>query len=508
MTRPNILFLMTDQQRIDHISYHDRSVLETPNMARLAESVGFTNAQTVNPICTPARSALVTGKYTHQIGMVSMSGDLSLQHPTYPRALQRAGYHTSGVGKFHLLQTWRWGVGRREGLDLLALKPEMKKFGFDYLWETAGKQLSRQNYCDYCRHLDAKGLLEKYLDFVDSAGGNSNDARSDLDSGDGEASPVPYEDYVDVVTADVIIDRIKNRPADKPFFIFGSFLSPHKPMDPPKEYLDAVPYEEEDDFIVGDDALPLEAKKRLWKKRRAYRAMIHLLDDQIGRILDTLEAQGILDETVVLFTSDHGEMMGDHLRLQKQSYFRESVTVPLAIRHPDYLGRQVTNAPVEITDITATILDLAGLDPAEALSKSWPAFHDRVPCRSLMPIVRGESERVRDFAFSECNGRWQMVQNEEWKYVRELSYDTPGTVREHLYHVSEDPQELVDLTPALGEPSSQLARSGADVHSRAAAALGELRAYREFIMDTTPPAQTRWAPLPPAGEEFSYPDDV
>ena len=490
MKQPNILFLMTDQQRIDHVSYHPDARIETPNMARLADSVGFVNAQTVNPICTPARCALMTGKYTHQIGMLAMSGDLSLQHPTYPQALQRAGYHTSGVGKFHLLQTWRWGAGRGNGLDLLGLKPRMKQYGFDYLWETAGKQLSRQNYCDYCRYLDERGLLERYLDFVDAAGGNSNDARSDLDEGDGAPSPVEYKDYVDVVTADVIIDRIKRRPSDRPFFIFGSFLSPHKPMDPPIEYLEAVEYEEVDDFILGDESLPDDAKKRLWKKRRAYKAMVHLLDDQVGRILDTLDSEGILDETVVLFTSDHGEMMGDHARLQKQSYYRQSVTVPMAIRHPDHLDGRVIDTPVEITDITATILDLAGLDPAEALSKPWPAFHDRVPCRSLMPIVRGETDRVRDFSFSECNGQWQMVQDAEWKYVRHLAYDRPGAVLEELYHLADDPNELVNLAPAPAEAAS-----------RAAA----LRAYREFVMDTTPPAQTRWAPLPPDGEAHSYP---
>jgi choline-sulfatase len=433
----------------------------------------------------------MTGKYTHQIGMVSMSGDLSLQHPTYPRALQEAGYHTSGVGKFHLLQTWKWGVGRGKGLDLVALKPEMQKYGFDYLWETAGKQLSRSNYCEYCRYLDEKGLLGTYLDFVESAGGNSNDARSDIDEGDGEPSPVPYEDYVDVVTADVIIERIRNRPADRPFFIFGSFLSPHKPMDPPKEYLDAVEYEELDDFILGDEALPMEAKRRLWKKRRAYKGMIHLLDDQVGRILETLESEGILDRTVILFTSDHGEMMGDHLRLQKQSYYRQSVTVPLSIRHPEYLDARVADSPVEITDVTATILDLAGADCNTALAKDWPAFHDRVPCRSLMPIVRGEADSIRDYAFSECNGVWQMVQDAEWKYVRHVSYDQPGRAPEELYNLVDDPDEL---TNRIADP-------------RAQDALGALRAYREYVMDTTPPAQTRWAPLPPEGDSYSYPKD-
>lgn len=99
--RPNIILLMTDQHRADHAGFLPGSRMATPHLDRLAGSVGFSNCVTVNPICTPARTALLTGKYTHQIGTLDMSGDLSREHPTYPRALQQAGYWTAGVGKFH-----------------------------------------------------------------------------------------------------------------------------------------------------------------------------------------------------------------------------------------------------------------------------------------------------------------------------------------------------------------------------------------------------------------------
>lgn len=486
----NIIFIMTDQHRLDHVSYHGEGKIETPHIDRIAESAGFTKCQTVNPICTPARTALLTGKYTHQIGTLAMSGDLSRQHPTYLRALQKAGYHTSGIGKFHFLQTWKWNMPSGNHLDLVAQKEEIAKYGFDYIWEASGKQLSRQNRCDYIAHLEKKGLADKYRSFVDTAGSNANfllQARDD--GGDGDPSPLADEDYVDILVGDQVVSRIVNRPKDRPFFIFGSFCSPHKPMDPPPSYLERVPYEEEDDFITGGEPIPDEHKKKLYKRRRSYKAMIKLVDDQVGRIFQTLEKEGLLDDTVILFTADHGEMMGDHMRIQKSSWYKESCTVPAAVRHPDYLERKILDTPVELTDLTATILDAAGLDYREVLSKEWPAFHDLVPCRSLMPLIRGEAEKIRDFTFSECSGLWQMIQDERFKYAVDLRYEEPGRMEEVLLDTRSDPEELVNL--AQEEEYREV--------------LSLMRERRQWINDTTPPAQTRWAKLSEEGEAYSYP---
>ena len=156
----NILLLMTDQHRTDHVGFHPRAKMATPNIDRIAEGIGFTHCITVNPVCTPARTAMLTGKYSRQIGMLAMGGDLSLEHPTYPRALQKAGYYTAAIGKLHYLQTWPWSTPRGKGLNLVKLKEEIKKFGFDHLWESSGKQLALRNYCDYCDHLQKKNLLD------------------------------------------------------------------------------------------------------------------------------------------------------------------------------------------------------------------------------------------------------------------------------------------------------------------------------------------------------------
>ena len=476
---------MTDQHRLDHAGFIPGAKMKTPNIDRIAASAAFSCCQSVNPYCTPARTALITGKYTHQIGTLAMSGDLSLQHPTFMQALQKAGYHTSGIGKFHFLQTWEWGTSKGKGIDLVAIREQIKQYGFDFIWETSGKQLAVQNYCDYCAHLDKLGLLDSFREFVLSAGPNTFDAH---DKAEGDARPWPFleEDYIDILTCDKIIRQIEQRPANRPFYIFGSFCSPHKPFDPPQRYLDQVPYDETDDFIPGETELDEADKKKLYGKRQAYRAMIRLLDNQVGRIFDALETHNLLDDTVILFVSDHGEMMGDHGRLQKGLYYKESVTVPAAIRHPEYLSGQVNGSPVEIVDFAATILEIAGIDPQKALGKRWPAFNDIVPARSLMPILRGETNRIRNFSFSECNGTWQMIQTERYKYIRNLSQANPkqkhtghDSYDEILYDMEEDPCEMKNL---IMDPAYR-------------GIIKFCRRQMTGIMDSTPPAQTSWAPL-------------
>lgn len=480
-TQPlNILFLMTDQHRVDHVSFLPGGRMATPNLDRVAGSVGFANALTPNPICTPARSCLLTGKYSHQIGMLAMSGDLSLQHPTYPRALQAAGYWTAGVGKFHWLQNWSWKTPRGKGHNLIRLREQIKQYGFDYVWESAGKQLAVKNLCDYGAYLRQHGLLEAFRDHIESCGPNSQDPA--LTRFNGDPWPFAEEHYVDCVTGREIIRALDARPKDRPFFLFGSFCGPHKPYDPPRSFLDRYPENDDAPFIPG--AVPLDdaLRRRLLRLRRAYKAMIGVIDAQVGLILDRLEREGLLESTVILLTSDHGEMLGDHARMSKLQPWRQSVTVPTAIRHPDYPGRRVCSAPVETTDLTATILDVAGVDWRKALSKPWPAFHNRVPCRSLIPIVRGEQDRVRDAAFSECANLWELVQTDQWKYVRYLAGPQGEPRRELLFEVREDPDELHDrATDAAYRP-----------------VLDQLRATRDTVIETTPAAQLGWAPF---GEE-------
>lgn len=476
--RPNILFLCTDQQRYDCVGYAREAKVPTPNIDRIAEGCAFTRCQTVNPICQPARTALLTGRYSHQIGTLAMAGDLDFRHRTYPQALQRAGYWTAGVGKFHYLQSWPFSNPRGCGVDLIGLREDMRGLGYDHVWETAGKQLAVKNYCDYGAHLERLGLLENYRDWVQARGPNKPVPSESLDH-DGVAWPFGEENHVDAVTGRKIREAIRDRAPDQPFFVFGSFCSPHKPFDPPPRFLDAEPYEEIDDFLPGDGELSEPDKKNLWRLRRAYKATIRLVDEEIGKILDLLEAENLLEDTLVVFTSDHGELMGDHYRVQKSEYWRESLEVPLAIRHPQHLEGARNHRPVELTDITATILDAAGLDPVEALGHRFPAFGNALPCRSLLPIVRGETDAVRDYAFAECKNTWQCVVSDRHKYVRHLNATDPDQPVEKLFDTQNDPSEQTNLLET-GDDFGPVA----DWHRR----------RLQCTLDRTPPVQLQWAP--------------
>lgn len=453
--------------------------MATPHLDRLAEGAAFRNCATANPICAPARAALLTGRYSRQVGMLAMSGDLSRDIPTYPQALRGAGYRTAGIGKLHWLQTWPWGTPRGCGLDQTGMRGEIQAYGFDDVWEISGKQLAVRNHCEYAARLEGKGLLEAYRDHVESRGPNTFYAATTQFTG--EPWPFAEEDYPDIVTTDQMVDWLRARergPGASPFFLFGSWVSPHPPLDPPKRYLDQIPYEEVDDFIRGEDEAPLDlpTKQRLWKLRRAYKAMVRLIDDQVGRILDTLTELGELDNTVVCFVADHGEMLGDHGRFQKSAFWHPSLLVPLAIRHPDHLTGLRIDTPVELTDLTATLLDLAGLDPAEALGRTWPAFQDRLPGRSLLPVVRGETDRVRSFAFSEYNGEWSSVRSDHYLYVREHHPLAEDAV-ERLYDLRADPDETRNLV----------------LEDELAPVLAQHRHHLFRTWERYPPAQTRWA---------------
>lgn len=474
MARKNILFIMCDQLRADYVGYSGSGHVDTPNIDALAEGASWSNCLSANPLCLPARSALLTGRYTHQTGTLANSGNLSPCFPTYPQALQKAGYHTAAAGKLHLCHNWQAERGsRQQGHNLLALREEAMKFGFDELWEVSGKDLILHNFCEYAAHLQRKGLLDAYLDDLFARG-----VYRSYDKEQGQPFALGDEDYVDNLIADRALEMLSRRPKNRPFFLFASFCGPHPPYDAPQSYLDQVPYEEEDDFVLREgQAIPPEEKKRLCRKRRSYKAMIKLLDDQVGRLMGALSDEGVLDETVVLFTADHGEMLGDLAMSGKARPWRPSLVVPAAVRHPGHLRRTRCEAPIELTDFAATVLDIAGLNPQEALGRAWPQFYDRIPAKSLMPMVRGETPRIREFAFAEASS-WQAVQSDRWKYVRYLPKTLAEKAKEELYDVREDPQDLHDRS---GEPGCR-------------EALDRCRAQREQVMDWTPPCPTWWAP--------------
>lgn len=499
----NILLFMTDQQRADYMGCAENGVgAVTPTLDRIASHARFTCCQTTNPICTPARTSLITGRYSRQIGTLTMSGDLFPQIPTFMQALRGAGYRTYGIGKFHYNQTYPWSTPRGCGMDAVAGEEDQKKYGYDFLWETAGKQQVVGNYCFYGDYLNRKGMLPAVRDFFQRSGGINGDT-ADHNYDQANPWPFPEEDYIDVVTGRVAREQLAQHPAETPFYMKVSFCGPHKPYDAPQRYLDLFPLERRDDFLLPDgQTLTAQEKETLYRQRRSAKAMLRLIDDQMGEILDVLEKRDLLRETLVLFVSDHGDMLGDHYLIQKGVPWRQAMNVPLCAWLPGAAPVGEQRCPIELSDIAATVLDYAGLDPNAALSRDWPAYNDRIPSRSFLPVLEGKETRIRDFCYSESDyseerhkgvdagevlrkrggdGRrsnaWRSIVTESGKYIRYLGYALGETAHEEYYDLTADPDETVNLA---GDP-------------RYADALALARRRMEYVTDHYPAAQLTWA---------------
>lgn len=485
-TQPHILFFMTDQHRADHVSWHHNSFMETPQLSRIAEKGTICDlCVTANPACMPARTALLTGKYTHQINTNVMSGDLHQQYPTYLRVLQEAGYWTAAVGKLHWHQGWPWNTPDSCGHDLVAHEDIIKSYGLDYVWEVGGKQLSVHNRCHYAAYLEEKGIRKEYNAHVRSRG--NNDYFPAVRNFTGEPWPFADEHYVDNVIAREALKALAARPAGKPICLFISFCSPHAPFDPPAEYIERFK-PEKDWQPIADPApdppglsgeLSKELTTHLAQLHRAYKGMISLVDDQVGYILDALKDAGLDDECLYAFTADHGEMFGDHGRVQKHTHYSGAAVIPAAISYPLHRTQRRISSPVELTDITATLLDAAGCNPQEVLSHDWPAGNASVPCRSMMPLITGETDRIREFAFSECRNDWKMMRNENVKYVRHSAKSSNDKRREVLIDVKIDTDEVTDVSKE---------REYAEI-------LLHCRNACDTVIDTTPAGQINVLPI-------------
>ena len=439
---PNILLILTDQWRADYLGLLGNGKCATPNLDRLAErSCVFTRAVTPNPVCQPARAALLTGRYPHQINLVCQNGDLRPDVRTVLQALQGAGYRTASCGKLHY---WHASKPSRDALD--AYIEQQKQYGLDDISLLSGRELkSKKKWCEYMQLLQDAGLLDKAIEHGLRTVNKGYHRDAPLESRwPGEPWPLPEEYYLDNVVGRRAVAHLRGFATDRPFYLQTTFSGPHAPYNATPSCLDATPYEEVDDFIAPPDQPLTDAeKKALWRNRHHYKAMILGLDRWVGKLIDILEERGIFDDTLIVFTSDHGEMLGDHRLYNKQKPYKESSRIPLIVKWPGHDEARRHDGMVELTDVSATILDAAGLEPRAGLDTPGLAFHGRIPGRSVRPIVTGQSDApVRDCAFSVGDGCWSMVETPRWKLVRWVEDAIAAEPREELFDLEGDPAEV------------------------------------------------------------------
>jgi len=397
--RPNILWLCTDQQRADSFGCYGNKLVSSPNIDRLAASgVRFTHAYCQAPVCAPSRASFLTGRYPRTCRVRQNGQDMPGDEMLVTRILKEAGYCCGLSGKLHL-------SGCAPAARPIA-EPRIND-GYDYFaW-------SHDNSVKY------DWVMNGYTQWLRTQGvKNVSTPREDCAH---VFNGMPAEYSQAKWCTDRAIEFMKAASGKElPWAFSFNCFDPHHPFDPPAEYiekyiniLDKLPLP---DYIPGelDEKTPPQRKEHrgaygvkghfpydeLTEKdhriiRAAYYALCDLVDEQIGRMLDYLEESGQLDNTVIIFHSDHGESLGDHGMYLKGCYFYESnVKVPLIISYKGKFAEGLTaNGLVELIDLAPTILDICGI----------PA-HPGMQGRSLCPVLRGEADpdNIRDSVFCEA----------------------------------------------------------------------------------------------------------
>lgn len=430
MAQPNILFLMTDQQRWDAMSCSGDWV-QTPHLDRIAsEGVRFTNCVTTTPICIPARVTLQTGLYPHNTAVWhNINYTLPPDAQSWMRVLRDVGYRTSLFGKTHL-HPHRGDLREREHL--------LHSYGLDDVNEIGGPHASAAVMSHMTAMWEEKGLLEPYrADFAERRQKKRHVVRP---------STNPLEDYADVYVGQCAKKYLAEYDRSQPWFCWVSFGGPHEPWDAPEPYAsmydpatmpEPTPrYTNVEDRPRGwldvymERSTPVFDEGDQGKLRANYAGNVTLIDDQIGEILSVIDSRGEMENTVIAFTSDHGEMNGDGDLLYKMNFLDGALRVPLLLRTPE--TAQATNGKVnhsmcENCDLGPTLVECAGGE-----------IEYRQFAHSLLGTLNG-SPSPRVTAISEFSGEI-MLASSEWKMA--VNRDGEAYI---LIDRTNDPQETRNL---------------------------------------------------------------
>jgi choline-sulfatase len=434
--RPNVLMIMCDQLRHDWLGYRGAAPVATPSIDRIAASGRvFTQCCTNSPICAPARIGLATGVRPHRMGALNNHAFLPLSCETYYQRLRDAGYHVGCCGKLDLAKPDDYNGLRGD-------RPYTYAWGFTDPHEAEGKMhAGRGNPPNgpYTHWLEQQGLLETFCsDAMERRGGCAKVLRP---------SPLPVEAFEDVYIGRTSCRMLRQMPGDFPWHFFVSFVGPHNPFDPPAEFYDryadvpmppAIAHEPEGRPARYGYKDPVPSEQDILTCRRLYSAYVELIDEQIGRIMQTLEDMGQADRTYVVFTADHGEMLGDHGRWTKGCHYESSLRIPLVVAGPG-IPPGSSDALVELNDLAPTICGWT--------QTALTTEHDAL---DLGPVLAGESDEHREYTFATLPGTWS-VRTREWKLIG-------GSGGEELYHLADDGEERRNVADQHPDVVDRLAR--------------------------------------------------
>ena len=426
---PNILFIMADQMRADALGIVN-GWTRTPNLDRLAREGCLVRGVVTNSAeCIPARFSLALGLYPHQTG-VWQNGTYTLnpECPNWMQAVERAGYHTSLFGKTHLHP--------HEG-DLRDRLHLMHAYGLQVVDETTGPHACFLVLSNMTQSWQEQGLWERYRqDVIDRVNSKRHVARP---------SELGAEHHYDVYVGRQAASYLTGLEDSRPWFCWVSFGGPHEPWDAPEPYASLYEQTEIDppiprlrgheqvrgllrrEFDSSYYSPPLQPDE-VRAMRTNYAGNVTLIDEQIENILEVVRNRGELERTLIVFTSDHGEMNGDQGLIYKANFLDPVVQVPLIIRPPGVSGGHELSTVAELMDVGATIVDYAGGSLAAASQ-----------ARSLRPLIEGRATAHREFAVSEFLDHTAII-DQRWKI--EFGPDGQPTL---LFDRASDPLEQLNL---------------------------------------------------------------
>lgn len=415
--RPNILLITCDQLRFDYVGAYGCDFIETPNIDALAEEgTLFEYAYSPNPVCIPARHNLLTGLPARHHGFDDNyfgehARSLPYYLPTFPQLLSDDGYETIAIGKMHF-------------------QPERRMNGFDYFLNMNELPPTREAD-DYCMYLKSEGY-----GYISSPHG----VRTCLYM-QPQRSLVPQEVHGSHWVADRAIEYFEHTRGRLPFMMWAGFIHPHPPLDVPQEYAGlycgkvpkpvrsktALSQLAQENIALGC----LEDEGTLQRTRELYAAAVSFVDYNIGRMTDKLKELDLYDKTLIVFTSDHGEMLGDLGTFQKFLPYDASARIPMIIRYPKLFARGARETRfADLNDILPTFLDVAGV--------LYPADYD-LPGESLVHMNGVKNRCYQYVEHQRGNKRWCMLRDNRYKYV--YYYGD----KEQLFDLRNDPCETTDL---------------------------------------------------------------
>ncbi len=432
LRRPNILILYTDQQRLDSLKCYGNDRAQTPNIDMLAEDgVLFNNYFTQSTVCTPSRMSFLTGRYCSALGVGTNGIPFPEDEVTLNQYLDPYGYHTAQIGKLHFLPHARRDhrkPGPTYGFDTFILSDEPGCYDDAYI-----KWVERV----------APDKVEKVWTALPPAAKKYDlPAYSDIPRGTHEPYIFPGDKDLthSAFVASEVSNYIKTRQNLKePFMAIGGFYAPHCPVNPPRDFVEKFKQEDMPLPSLGPDDSWREDLKDIseqkWQEIRAYYlALVSHVDDCVGKIIDTLKETGQYENTIIIFTSDHGEYLGDHGRVGKGMPGHDCIiNVPFIMSYPEEIsgGKEINNL-IEGVDVVPTLLDYAGVQ-----------VPPKIQGKSFKNLLEGRTQEHKDYIlceqFSPDGDKKTVIRDEKYKYFLNSSG------KEILYDLQNDPEEKVNI---------------------------------------------------------------